>query len=86
MQLVNNTKRQPARIATNTADRTKLVTTLGRYSPFSDENTLRNIITGMNADDDVNVNNLFTVGIETVAKIERQLIFSYSHNTNGTQK
>jgi hypothetical protein len=33
-------------------------------TPFSDETTLRKPITGINADDDVNVHDLFTVGRE----------------------
>ena len=70
-----------AKIESDRVDRTKLATTLRLYSPFSDEITLRNIITGMNANDDVNVHNLFPIGMETIAKMEGQLIFSYSHKT-----
>lgn len=75
-----------ARIARDAEDRTKLATTLGLYSPFSDEKTLRNIITGINADDDVNVHNLFTVGMDAVVKMGDQLIFSYSHKRNSKVK
>ena len=75
-----------AKIESDRVDRTKLATTLGLYSPFSDEITLRNIITGMNANDDVNVHNLFPVGMETIAKMEGQLIFSYSHKRNTKVK
>ena len=67
------------RIARDTLDRTELAATLAIYSPFSNETTLRNIITGVNADDGVNVHNLFAVGRETVAKMKGQSIFSYSH-------
>jgi hypothetical protein len=75
-----------ARIVRDKEDLTKLATMLGLYTPFSDEMTLRNIITGINADDDVNVHDLFTVGRDTVSKMESQLIFSYSHKRNTKVK
>ena len=75
-----------ARIVRDKEDLTKLATVLGHYTPFSDETTLRNIITGINADDDVNVHDLFTVGRATVTKMEGQFIFSYSHKRNTKVK
>ena len=39
----------------------KLAATHDQHSPFSDEVALRNIITGINADTNVNVQNLFIV-------------------------
>ena len=74
------------RIARDKEDLTKLATMLELYSPFSDETTLRNIITGINADDDVNVHDLFTVGKDTVGRMESQFIFSYSHKRNAKVK
>ncbi|KAK6176032.1 hypothetical protein SNE40_014396 [Patella caerulea] len=75
-----------ARIVRDKDDLIKLDTMLGLYIPFSDETSLRNIITGINADDDVNVHNLFTVGGDLVTKKESQLIFSYSHKRNTKVK
>ena len=50
------------------------------------DTTLWNIITGIKADDNVNVRNLFTVGMDTVAKTESQLVCSYSHKRNTKVK
>ena len=47
---------------------------------------MRNIITGINANDDVNVDDLFTVGNSTVQTMEGQSIFSYSHKRNTRVK
>ena len=60
----------------------KIATKLEQHSQFSDEVTLRNIITGINADEDVNVQDLFIVGRNTVKKMEGQSVFSYSHKRN----
>jgi hypothetical protein len=45
-----------------TSEQHKEATAVG--TPFSDEMTLRKLITVINADDDVNVHDLFTVGRE----------------------
>ena len=50
--------------------------------PFSDEVTLRNIITGINADTNVSVQNLFIV----VTNMEGQAVFSYSHKGTNAVK
>jgi len=44
--------------------------------------TLRNIITGINANENVNVQDLFTVGSETVKTMEGCSVFSYSLKRN----
>ena len=51
-----------SRIQRDTADLEKNYTKLEQYPPFSEDASLRNIITGINADDDVNVQDLFIVG------------------------
>ena len=72
-----------ARIAMDKEDLTiKLSTMMGCYTPFSDGNSLRNIITGINVDDNVYVHDLFKVGNDTVTKMEGQYIFSYSYKRN----
>ena len=50
------------RMARDKEDLAKLAAKLDQQSPFSDEVTLRNIITGINADTNVNVQNLFHRG------------------------
>ena len=66
-----------SRIQRDTADLEKIYTKLEQYSPFSEDASLRNIITGINADDDVNVQDLFIVGRE-VKQMEGQHVFEYS--------
>ena len=61
------------------ANMKKVVEKLQPFSPFSDEASLRNIITGVNANKDVNVHNLFTIGKGTVGKMEGQEVFSFSY-------
>ena len=68
-----------SRMERDRADLIKLATTLEQHSPFSEETTLRNIITGINADKDVNVQDLFVVGRDTVQQMEGQSVFSYSY-------
>ena len=67
----------------------KLATNLEQHSPFSDlskETTLRNIITGINADKDVNVQYLFVVGRDTVNQMKGQSVFSYSYKRTNKGK
>jgi len=55
-------------------------------SPFDDEAFLRNIITGVNANEDVNVHDMFAICKETLAKMEGQSVFSFSHRRNMKTK
>ena len=71
-----------ARINRDKDDLKKLAPVLELYTPFSEETALRNIITGINADDNVNVHDLFTVGKDIVNKLEGHSIFTYSHKRN----
>ena len=57
-----------------------LATKFEEHSPFTRETTLRNIITGINGDTDVNVPGLFEVGKATVKQLEGQAVFSYSYS------
>jgi hypothetical protein len=75
-----------ARMNRDKADREMLIEKLADFSPFTGDATLRNIITGINANDDVNVDDLFAVGNSTVKTIEEQSIFSYSHKRNTRVK
>ena len=45
-----------------------------------------NIITGINADMDVNVQDLFSAGKETVTQMEGQAIFSYTYKWKAKVK
>ena len=58
---------------------TKLATKLEKHSPFLEGMALQNIMTGINDDSDVNVQDLFSAGKETVTQMERQAIFSYTY-------
>ena len=53
-----------------------LAAKLNQQSPFSDEVAMRNIITGINADTNVNVQNLFIVGKDAVTNMEGQAVQS----------
>ena len=75
-----------ARIIRDKDDLTKLASVLQLYTPFSEETTLRNIITGINGADDGNVHELFSIGRDIVAKMEGQVITSYSHRRNSKAK
>ena len=48
---------------------TKLATKLEKHSPFSEGKALRNIITGVNVDSDVNMQDLFSAGKETITQM-----------------
>src|SRR6218665_3048285 len=48
-------------------------------TPFSEETTLRNIITGIIADKNVNVQDLFTVGASIVTEMNGVSVFDYSY-------
>ena len=61
------------------ADMVKLETKLKEDSPFSEGKALRNINTGINADEDVNVKDLFNVGKDALAQMEGQGVFSYTY-------
>ena len=61
------------------ADYAILATKLEQHSPFLKETTLQNIVTGINADKDVNVQYLFIVGRDTIKHMEGQSVFSYSY-------
>ena len=57
----------------------KIAEKLDSFTPFSTDESLRNIITGINANEDVNVQDLFEIGKDIVQKMDRQPVFSYSH-------
>ena len=67
-------------------DLEKIADKLKTFSPFSDEVSLRNIITGVNANKDVNVHDLFTIGKEIVATMEGQSLFSISYKRSMKAK
>ena len=74
------------RMARDKEDLAKLAAKLDHQSPFSDEVALRNIITGISADTNVNVQNLFIVGKDVVTNMEGQAVFSYSHKRTNAVK
>ena len=74
------------RMARDKEDLAKLAAKLDQQSPFSDEVTMRNIITGIIADTNVNVQNLFIGGKDAVTNMEGQAVLSYSHKRNNAVK
>ena len=75
-----------SRMERDRADLAKLATKLEQYSPFSEETTLRNIITGINADKYINVQDLFTVGKSVVTEMKGQSVFEYSYKRKNKVK
>ena len=76
----------PSRMERDRTDMAKLATKIEKHSPFSEGKALRNIITGINADTDVNVQDLFSAGKETVTHMEGQAIFSYTYKRKAKVK
>ena len=74
------------KMARDKEDLAQLAAKLDQQSPFSDEVALRNIITGINADTSVNVQNLFIVDKDAVTNMEGQAVFSYSHKRTNAVK
>ena len=59
------------------SDIQKIMEKLTTFSPFNQEPSLRNIITGVNATECVNVHELFTEGESIVRQMEDQPVFEY---------
>ena len=56
------------------------------FTPFSEDKSLRNIITGVTANEDVNVHDLFTIGNDVVGKMDGHSVFTYSHTKSSKVK
>ena len=67
-----------ARMKRDQDDISKIKEKLKSHSPFSDDSTLRNIITGVVAQDDVNVDEYQTVGMQIKDKMKGQPVFTYA--------
>ena len=59
-------------------DVSKVAEKLDSFTPFSADESLHNIITGINANEDINVKDLFEIEKDIVQKMDRQALF-YSH-------
>ena len=68
-----------SRVRRDETDVSKVAEKLDSFTPFSVDESLRNIITGINANEDVNVQDLFEIGKNIVQKMDGQPVFSYSH-------
>jgi len=66
-------------VSRDKADLSKVAEKLDSFTPFPADESLRNIITGINANEDVNVQDLFEIGKGIVQKMDGQSIFSYAH-------
>ena len=63
-----------------------LTAKLKQHSPFTGGKGLRSIITGLNAETNINVQELFNVGRNTVKNMEGQSVFSYSYKRENKVK
>jgi len=68
-----------SRVSRDEADLSKVAEKLDSFTPFSDDESLRNIITGINVNEDDNVRDLLEIGRDIVQKMDGQSVFSYSH-------
>ena len=67
-----------ARIERDASDLSKLSTKLTAFSPFSSDPTLRNIINGIVANEDVNVHEYEAIGNKIIKRMIGQPVFSFS--------
>jgi len=68
----------PARKDRDQIDIRKVREKLEKHNPFSTDPSLRNIVTGVEASEEVNVDNYVEVGRKIIEKMEGQLVFSCS--------
>ena len=68
-----------SQVSRDEADLGKVAEKLDSFTSFSADESLGNIITGINANEDVNVQDIFEIGNDIVQKMVGQLVFSYSH-------
>ena len=75
---VQHKETSAARIKRDQGDIAKIKEKLESCSPFSDDPTLRNIITGVVAQDGVNVDEYQTAGRQIIDKMKGQPVFTYA--------
>ena len=76
-----------ARMERDVSDFNKLLSRLQSYSPFSsDDDALRNIVTGTEANSDVNVDQYESIGEGIISKMIGQPVFSYSFSRKDRVK
>ena len=77
----------PSRLKRDRENFQKIQEKLKEFSPFSDDNTLRNIINGVVADKNVNVDDCFKIGSALInKKMEHQSIFKFSFKRSDKVK
>ena len=67
-----------ARIERDASDLSKISTKLNAFSPFSSDPTLRNIINGIVANEDINMHEYEAVGNKIIERMTGQPVFSFS--------
>ena len=72
-----------SRVSRDEADLENVAAKLDNFTPFSDDKSLRNIITGVTANEDVNVHDLFTIENDIVSKMDGHSVFSFSHKRSS---
>ena len=67
-----------ARTKRDQSDLQKIRQKLEMHNPFTTDSSLRNIITGVEANNEVNVHNYVDVGKQIIQNMKGQLVFSFS--------
>ena len=75
-----------SRLKRDEIDLGKSAEKLDSVTPFSTVESLRNILTGINANEDVNVQDLFEIGRDIVQEMDGQSVFSNSHKWSLNSK
>ena len=73
-----HTDTSTTRITRDHADTEKVLNFLKEFSPYCSDESLRNIVTGVVADDIINVDQLISVVNKIVIEMDRKDVFSYS--------
>ena len=74
-----------SRVSRDEADLVTVATKLDRFTPFSDDKSLCRIITGVIANETVNVHDLFTIGNDVVKNMNSHSVFLYSHKRSSKE-
>ena len=67
-----------SRVSRDEADLVTVATKLDRFTPFLDDKSLCHIITGVIANEILNVHDLFTIGNDVVKNMDSHSVFLYS--------
>ena len=72
-------KLSASRMKRDEIDLGKVTEKIDSVTSFSSDESLRNIITGINVNENVNVQDLFEIGRDIIKEMDGQSVFSHSH-------